>query len=585
MTGGGEINGWEGGPAGPGPLLGEGSRMPAACGALGSYDRERVLATAALLAPEMRIAHEGDGAIVLLDREPRRWREDHGDAHGFAWPAPAAGNDDPHDWKGAARQWNSAGFAIAEGEVFLHTSVSGSSPLYLQRERGASYFATAIDPLALAGPDLLSVDWQGWASSFTLGLPIGTRTPFEEIEYVGPWRTVTHSPARGGRVSAHRWPWSEIEPSLSALEGAEAIAEALRDVFSRLSGRDLIVPLSAGRDSRLLGWLASRCDADSARAFTVYEDTGTRAAIEMAAAAADSVGLAHTRLEPTADHFWQDSRRHALATDFQQPLAPWLGAPLRRGIAGLPGVAIDGYGGNALFEPTARSVPPEVISEPGSRWRALLWQKMRTRSLRAAFRQQEAAAIGALARPQFLSHCDPFTDHPSRAALAFYTSRTVRAIALRPAANLGCVCEVVCPIIDARVAEALLAVRPEDKNDKRLYAAVFDALGADVAAIPFSSEGAGATFEEVPRRRISPPALAGYHQIVGGGPLRHHLSGRLRGWLKGEQAVPPGGRQAMNGLEKPVAFHLWLQCYGDRLRPFSIAEALGTPKRGRRQRD
>lgn len=562
------------------PLLGSKPRVAAACGALGSYDPARVKLLASLLADDMRVAHDAPGAILLLDRDGEPWGE--GDRRGIAWPSSLRPAAAPKSWQDAARIWNSPGIEFTPGGTRLHTSISGVSPVYVQREAGATYFCSAIDPLARSAPERLSVDIQAWASSFMLAFPIAGRTPFEEISSLGPWTTVTHPVHGRANVEAHTWPWSEIEPALTAAEGAKDVAEQLQLAFSRLEGERIHCPISAGRDSRLLLSLASACGASGVDAYTVYEDTGSDSVMEMAAACCETLGVRHHRVENTSEQIWDDIRERNLHTDYQHIVSPWLTPPLYRALGGKSGIGLDGIAGNVLFEPTARDVVRSVITEPGDRWRALLWRKMRMASTRAAFRKDEADAIGQLARDQFLGVCDEFLGHPARAAMAFYKTRTLRAIALRPTSSLGSVCDMVSPLVEDPVAEALLSVHPEEKFDRQLYAEVFELVEPRMGDLPFSSMGAGKVFHELPRRRTSEVSMRGYREVVGSGPLRRHLSGKLRGWLAGDELRPPDVKGIMGGMEKVVSFHLWIERYGDRLRDFDFGEALGTPRRRRR---
>jgi hypothetical protein len=559
------------------PLLGAKPRVAAVCGALGSYDAERLRTMAALLAPDMRLVHEAPGAALMLDRDGESWGE--GDLRGIAWPSALRPAASPKSWKDAARSWNSPGIEFTPARNTLHTSVSGVSPVYIQAEDEATYFCSSIDPLARSTPGLLSVDIQAWAAAFMLAFPIDGRTPFEEIRCLGPWSTVEHPVGGRSLVETHTWPWSEIEPTLGAEEGAKEVAEQLRAVFARLAGHEIHVPTSAGRDSRLLLSLAADCGASSLDAYTVYEDTGTDVVLEMAAACCEVLGVRHHVVENTAEQFWDDIRTRNLITDYQHIVSPWLTPPLYRALKGKTGIGLDGIAGNVLFEPTAREVPRRVVEEDSGVWRGILWRKMRTSSTRMAFRREEAAAIGQIGREQFFSICDRFEGHPSRAAMSFYLTRTLRAIALRPTTSLGSVCEMVSPLVEDPVAEALLRVSPSEKFDRRLYAEVFQLVEPRMGDLPFSSLGAGFVRHERPRRRASEAALRGYREVLGSGPLRRHLSGQLRGWLSREDLEPPHVHGTMGGMEKIVTFHLWFERYAEKLREFNFGDALGTPRR------
>ena len=119
----------------------------------------------------------------------------------------------------------------------MHSSVSGLARLYWLEDRGATYFASRIDPLVTGSPRPLSVDWDAWAATMILRYPVGGRTPFAEIRRLGPYSTLRRRLGRT-RVEHPPWPWAEIEPGLSLDEGADAWVDALREMLGRSLGGD-----------------------------------------------------------------------------------------------------------------------------------------------------------------------------------------------------------------------------------------------------------------------------------------------------------------------------------------------------------
>ena len=59
------------------------ARAPLACGALGSYERDRVQRMAELFGTEPVFTHEDESSVLILDREPLRWGGDR--QHGLGW--------------------------------------------------------------------------------------------------------------------------------------------------------------------------------------------------------------------------------------------------------------------------------------------------------------------------------------------------------------------------------------------------------------------------------------------------------------------------------------------------------------------
>ena len=140
----------------------------------------------------MRPVHEDERSILYCDREPIRWGGER--ERGYAWIEGDVWRGDPSSWEEASRL-GACGLALDGRRRLVHTSVSGYARLYWIEDRGATYFASRVDPLVRAWPRPLSVDWDAWAATIIFRHPVGGRTPFAEIRRLGPARR-TPPPAR-----------------------------------------------------------------------------------------------------------------------------------------------------------------------------------------------------------------------------------------------------------------------------------------------------------------------------------------------------------------------------------------------------
>ena len=117
-----------------------GGQAPRACGALGRYEPDTVRAIAAGFGGFLGTAHEDERSILLLDREPMRWKG--GRERGLGWiegDRPRAGR--PRDWKEAATA-SRCGLALVGKRRWLHSSISGLAPIYWLDHEGATYFCS-----------------------------------------------------------------------------------------------------------------------------------------------------------------------------------------------------------------------------------------------------------------------------------------------------------------------------------------------------------------------------------------------------------------------------------------------------------
>ena len=264
--------------------------------------------------------------------------------HGFAWIEGDVWRGDPSNWEEASRL-GACGLALGGRRRLVHSSVSGYARLYWIEDRGATYFASQVDPLVRAWPRPLSIDWDAWAATIILRHPVGGRTPFAEIRRLGPHAALGRRLGRS-RIERPAWPWAEIEPRLSLDAGADAWVAALRESLGSLQG-ELICPLSGGRDSRML-LCAVPADRE-VTAITVDDDEGGRFEEDHAAPVARALGVEHEELRGRAEAYPRDWDERARRVEYQFVDHAWL-VPLAQRIAGARAPVLDGGAIDCWFQ-------------------------------------------------------------------------------------------------------------------------------------------------------------------------------------------------------------------------------------------
>jgi len=533
-----------------------------ACGALGAFDRARVLAMAAAFELEPRVVHEAPGAILALDRPPVRWA---GAGLGcLGWEEqPAAARP------GAATIADAAAgccvLALGPEGGRLRSTASGFAPVYVMAEGSAAYFATAVDPLVRAAPGPLAVDWEAWAAILTLGYPLGDRTPFAEIRRLGPASSLEISDGRA-RVSAERWPWAEAEPSASVEEGTGAVLEAMRRAIARIPEGATLCQLSGGLDSRLcLGLLTDA--GRSVSAIVADDDSGSDAETRTASVLARAFDVPSEIVAGVAGTYWDELEEHAARVDFQLVRPPWR-MPMLESMRRAGATVVDGFGFDVLAAPGDRVLYPATADPKGGDdvIRAL-WEatsgSARARSGSTALQPGLAQALWNSAERQYLAASRRFSGHPARALLSFYTSRQLRGVALAPASVLGRDAPVAVPLVDDEVGRAALAIGLESKRGGRLYDALFAALDPRLAELPSTRREAIPDARARPRRSQSRPVAEAFDGCLAEGPLTPHLlPGKRRALTRHRRGGTPRVPAALLG---PVYFHLWHRRYHDRL--------------------
>lgn len=558
------------------------ARTPLACGALGSYNPDVVRRIGAAMPSPVELRHADDRSALMLDRPPVKWGRPHR-ARGLAWseqPRPPS-RIRATGWRDVARHVAAAGLVIDGKRRFVHSSVSGVASVYYLAHRKAVYFASRIDPLVNAVPVPLTADWRAWSSILSLRYPVGRRTPFEEVRRLPPFSVLTGGPD-GPELQRTRWPWKEVEPTLDLEAGADAVVEAMREAVAPLADEPVTCPLSGGLDSRVLICLLAEGGVDRLRAITANADRGWDRDEVAASSVASALGVHHQLVSGSSPDYWAEVRERALRCDFQLADEPW-SMPLARRLRECGGPAPDGLALDVLAQPGKRFFTEDMTRPDGTdRVARRLWKRLAARGGLGDARPDTldprlARAVAGRARAEFLRVTNSFRGHPSEPALAFYSTRTLRGIALTPHSVLGADAHVWTPFSEDAVARACLAIGAPEKFGSKLYAEIFNRLNPAVGALPSTRRGRDLPATRTPARHLSPQALDGYRQVLLSGPLTPYLGRALRRRISSGDLGPAlAARPSRSVVQAAVLFHLWHERYRARMSGADPAVMLGT---------
>ncbi len=547
------------------------NRAPRACGALGPYDRDRLLRIASRLGCLPQPVHEDKGSILLLDREPIRWESS--GQRGIGWIEGEVWRPDsrPGDWEGAAELGLTG--LVAEGRKrYLHTSLNGLAPVYWIEEGGAVYFASRIDPLVRTSPRPLSIDWEAWAATITLRYPLGERTPFTEVRRLPNFATLRRRFGGRPRPQAHPWPWEKVEPRATVAEAADRLVPQLESSLSTVDG-DALCPLSGGRDSRIL-FVALARDGKIASAITTPDDEGDTHEEGFAAPVAAALGVPHEQLEPAAADYAADWEERARRVEYQFVDHAWL-VPVARRVEGTPAPIPDGFGIDVFFCAGRHFYTQETLDvrNPQRATRALFDTLRGYGSGNRALAEKLRNTIEASAWSQFRTATGRFEGHPSQPILSLYGTRSLRGVSTYSTGLLGEGATMLMPGAAAGVAAAALEAAPEDKIGGGLYDAVLERLGPAAGMMP-STTDAPRRAPHLPRRWRSDPALRMHRESLADGPLAPYVGSDLLGWLDAADGVELSGDLRI-GMEAVSMLHAWWRRYRDVLTEVDARDLLG----------
>jgi len=546
------------------------ARAAHACGALGRYDRDRLLRMAKLLGAGTEFAHEDDSSALILDRAPVEWGG--GDQRGYGWVEGGARRPPARlsDWKAAAGA-EICGLALDGRRRFLHSAVNGLAPLYWLEQGGAVYFASRIDPLVRTSPTRLSIDWEAWASILALRFPAGDRTPFAEISRLPQFATLRRR-FGGARVKEERWPWTEVEPDQSIGAAAEGAAAALEEALAPLPG-GVVCPLSGGRDSRMLFAVLAR-EGRVAAAVTVPDDEGEPREESLAAPVAAAFAVPHERLQGTGDDYPAEWEERARRTEYQMVDHAWL-VPMAQRVAASPAPVPDGFGIDVFASEGRNFYDHETfdMSTPEASSRAMFDSLRQYGHAHVALAESFQEPVVSRAREQYLASVKQFEGHPHQIVFDFYASRSRRGISTYSTKLVGDRSWAITPGASDPFVRAALSIDLEEKRRGELYKGILEILAPEVAALPSTAEVPRGE-PRLPRRWCSPAAQELHRGSLRDGPLAPHLSPELQAWIEGPVGVEPNGHLRV-GIESVGLLHSWWRRYRDQLREADPTELRG----------
>ncbi|MCF6376529.1 asparagine synthase-related protein [Nocardioides KLBMP 9356] len=545
-----------------------GLRSPLVCGALGRHDRDRVRRMAAALGADVRIQHEDRTATLALDREPLRWGDRrHG---GLGWI-------EGQPWRAGPTTWEQASTAGACGLVLdgrkrrLHSSINGIGAVYWMVDGDAVYFSSRIDPLVQAAPGPLTIDWDAWSSIIAVRFPAGDRTPFAEIRRLEPYSTL--SVERGRPVlESPPWPWLDVEQHLDRHEAGAALARILLETAEAVD-RPVLVPLSGGRDSRMLACTFAEAGLAS-RAISVADDEGDTHEEDLARPVADALGLEQERLAADPADYPANWQARARLVEHQFVDHAWL-VPLSRHVARQDLPITDGLAMDTMLGHGTRFFVEETLDRDDARRASLaLFDSMRQYGRgHLALTEHLRGPVEERARALFLGVAEQFEGAPEQTRLTFYRTRTVRGVASYATGLLGQRASVVAPAIGNDFVVTSLAATTEARDLDHLYVATFDALAPHIGRLP-STATAERRAPHLPRVWRSDPAVDAHRKRIARGPLRGLVDPELRAWLRSS----PRGELSPDlrlGMEAISLLHSWWWRYRDRLHEVDVRDLVG----------
>ncbi|MGN9782410.1 asparagine synthetase B family protein [Nonomuraea sp. ZG12] len=532
---------------------------PYVCGALGRIDGA-LLGKLSAAGPRVRPALQTAEA-ALFSSTPLPPYQRAGEAFAFSWGErrPALERSElVGDWMSVAETYETPGLIGDGSRVTLHAGALGLVDVYYVRLGEAVYFSSLIQPLISLVP--VSIDWSAWASILQVTFPLGEATPYADISRLPGSGALVWD--QGRLATERRLPrWLRREP-YEAWTSAGEIVELLHEVYKDYDGRKLLVPISGGYDSRLLGSVAKARGFD-VESWTTSPDDGNDTDIAFARSITRELGIPHRVIMQDAADYPEDAREVARRLEYLTPHHAWY-APFAKQVHQAGRVLVDGLAGGPLLKNFMVSGAALEATTQAERSAAVLGSLSLGAPTQPMLSKAAAQWMAETVQEQFAAATSMLHGHRAELPLSVLHTRTVRGIA-RSAVNLvGPESSFAAPFIHPDFFDAALSVGVTRKDKGRFYREVLHAANPRVAALP-STNVIKQPLRRVPLRSTAAPARAYSHQMLS------VVATRVPGLLSDElHEVIAGGPDALTRfsgwndrfwVRGLVLFGLWLSDY------------------------
>jgi hypothetical protein len=460
--------------------------------------------------PEASYVDAGEGRLALWSGRPVAWES--------AERADGRGPLDPAFYLAPSHRWTdaldgrcaAAVYDDAERALTVRADPLGAYPLYRAEVDGATWISNRAEPLrALAGSR--TVDLDALAGLLGGGWPLGGEPAWSAVRRLAPGVLSLHP--QGGERRREVLSLADTAAMCGAGWDAGEAARRLVDEVRALAdwpGRDSLLPVTGGRDSRLVLAAALRAGVPFTAATGGAPDSpDVVAARELCAAA----GIAHTLLpaDPAGDPWSapEDAARVlGLTASGTASLADAAGFPLSGGER-LGDLWHSGQGGEIARRYYASAAARDRDGAVDALERVFCGRRPgRSDPLSPAGRERVRAGIAAWVDRRLAAgaRVDDLPD-------LFYLDERMGAWAGPTHAAVEWVRDTTSPLWSARLLPHLLGGTVEERGGEAFHDAVLRELAPELAAVPYAGGGkrgvrhkARRAAEEARRRLARPSA-------------------------------------------------------------------------------
>ena len=377
---------------------------------------------------------------------------------------------------GCAIAWNRHGFVVSTDDF-------GFAGCYRDETSGDIF----TDPCCYYRDLINRINVESWAGYLLVGYCLGSLTHFPKASLMPAGTDITYH--ADGRVTLNKRELELGRQSDDVKRTAENIILGMRKILeSPIDDKSqLVLPLSAGLDSRFLAALMSKLDLDL-QTLTTDIDFGYSEK-RVAALVAGSLRLPNRYVQLPTDYVQSFQKECSRLCNFEASMHTWL-IPL---VNELPvnSLVVDGAGGFMLksdfvnVEDAARCFKSGLDNAKEFVFECLVYND----TVEQVFRKSILDILKAIVKDEIERELTTIECHPDNVKMYYFwlRNRYARAILKAPFNIIGSRAGVALPYLQKSIIVEALALDPLKKKDFRLFKTIFNSFPA-IADLPSTKD-------------------------------------------------------------------------------------------------
>jgi len=380
---------------------------------------------------------------------------------------------------------------IISGKLVVFNDRYGLRPLYYYRDDNRFLFASEVK--AILGEPAIprQINWKAWSDFFNLGWVAGDDTFFEGIRAVPPATVVECTDGNFSRSAYWDYCDIKVDHSLTEKDAVAGASEMLRKTMDKLiakaKGKQVIIPLSGGNDSRMIAASAKEKGLEF-RSLTTRKDSEVITDKVLAEKLKDALGIPWEYIDLGPDLYPRFFLKTLFQTEFMTPEHLWSQFMIEK--IPFPAVILDGFaGGNIMgmvrhYDPVESAMLSDRKNQDFNWFLEKMIRKPGAVQISNIFREEFQSVLNHSCLHNLKASFQDFPPEPLSISSFMVSNRSRRAVTPYMFNMMSVKADVFCPFLEDEFYSFIQSIPPEMKTNNSFYELWRKEMFPDLAGLP-----------------------------------------------------------------------------------------------------